>query len=363
MGTSQTKRRRFLKKALAAGAALSTLGVRQASARSTRHRPADAVGLLYDATLCIGCKACVNACKVANGLPAEFSTPDHLWDTPLDTSATTYNVIKVYRNGTQARKDREINGYAFMKVSCNHCADPSCVSACPVGAMHKDPRTGIVAYDPNRCIGCRYCVAACPFGIPKYEYDSPTGQIGKCQLCRHRMKDGHYAACAEVCPTGATLFGRTDDLLDEAHRRLALPAGTPTIFPRGRLGGPDESYPGHISHYLQHIYGEKEYGGLQLLRLSAVDFEKEGLPKLGDTSSAAESETLQHALYQHMAMPIGVLGVMLYAAKRNVPPDVPPDEAADEAADEAQHEAPDEANDEARNAQVHGAGKENDHDA
>jgi Fe-S-cluster-containing dehydrogenase component len=354
MGTSQAKRRRFLKKALAAGAVLGgALGARPASARPTRHRPADAVGLLYDATLCIGCKACVNACKVANDLPAEFSTPEHLWDTPLDTSATTYNVIKVYRNGTQARKDREINGYAFMKVSCNHCADPSCVSACPVGAMHKDPHSGIVAYDPDRCIGCRYCVAACPFGIPKYQYDSPTGQIGKCQLCRHRMKDGHYAACAEVCPTGATLFGSTRDLLVEAHRRLALPPGTPTTFPRGRLGGPDESYPGHIGRYLQHIYGEKEYGGLQLLRLSAVDFEKEGLPKLGDTSSAAESETLQHSLYQHMAMPVGVLGVMLYAARRNVPRDHDHDET-----DDANAEAGDKSSDKSSEA-----GKENDHDA
>ena len=359
MGTSQVKRRRFLKKALAAGATLGvTLSARPAAARATRHRPADAVGLLYDATLCIGCKACVNACKVANDLPAEFSTPDHLWDTPLDTSATTYNVIKVYRNGTMAHKDQEVDGYAFMKVSCNHCADPSCVSACPVGAMHKDPHTGIVGYDPNRCIGCRYCVAACPFGIPKYQYDSPTGQIGKCQLCRHRMKDGHYAACAEVCPTGATLFGRTDDLLEEAHRRLALPAGSPTTFPRGRLGGPDESYPGHTGHYLQHIYGEKEYGGLQLLRLSAVDFHKEGLPKLGDTSSAAESETLQHTLYRHMAMPIGVLGVMLYAAKRNVHTDDDDDEHRgqdDAEPGDAQRDAPKQAS---RNP-----GEEDDHDA
>jgi Fe-S-cluster-containing dehydrogenase component len=194
-------------------------------ARETRPRPPEALGLLYDSTLCVGCKACVAACKTANNNPAEFSTLDHLWDTPLDTSGYTFNLIKMYRNGTMDAKDQEVNGFAFMKTSCMHCGDPSCVSACPVSAMTKDPVTGVVGYNPDKCIGCRYCVAACPFGIPKYQYDSPTGRIGKCELCRHRHKDGHYSACAEVCPTGATLFGRTEDLLAEAKRRLAHKPG------------------------------------------------------------------------------------------------------------------------------------------
>jgi Fe-S-cluster-containing dehydrogenase component len=99
----------------------------------------------------------------------------------------------MYRNGTMETKDQEANGFAFMKTSCMHCGDPSCVSACPVSAMTKDPETGVVGYNPDKCIGCRYCVAACPFGIPKYQYDSPTGRIGKCELCRHRHKDGHYS--------------------------------------------------------------------------------------------------------------------------------------------------------------------------
>ena len=98
--------------------------------------------------------------------------------------------------------------------------------------MLKDPVTGVVAYDPDACVGCRYCVVACPFGIPKYQYDSPTGKIGKCELCRHRYEDGHYSACAEVCPTGATLFGKTADLLVEAKRRIALAPGSVTTYPR-----------------------------------------------------------------------------------------------------------------------------------
>jgi Fe-S-cluster-containing dehydrogenase component len=311
-----TNRRNFLRSALAGGAAL-TAGA-AAEARETKQRPPEALGLLYDATLCVGCKACVAACKQANNNPAVFSTEDHLWDTPLDTDGYTFNIIKMYRNGTMEAKDHEVDGFSFMKVSCMHCADPSCVSACPVSAMTKNPETGVVGYDPNRCIGCRYCVAACPFGIPKYQFDSPTGKIGKCELCRHRMKDGHYAACAEVCPTGATLYGKSSDLLAEAKRRLALTPGSRTVYPRGKLGGWDQSYEAPVGHYQQHVYGEHEYGGTQVLKLSAVNFQKAGMPDLPPYSSAALSETIQHTLYHNFIMPIAVLGAMTFAAKRNV---------------------------------------------
>ncbi|MRR51871.1 MAG: hydrogenase 2 operon protein HybA, partial [Rhodocyclaceae bacterium] len=231
-----------------------------------------------------------------------------------------FNLIKMYRNGRidNAVKDQETDGYAFMKVSCMHCADPSCVSACPVSAMTKDAKTGVVGYDADACIGCRYCVAACPFGIPKYQYDSPTGRIGKCELCRHRTKDGHYSACAEVCPTGATLYGKTSDLLAEAKRRIALKPGSVTRYPRGRLGGPDQSWEGPVGNYLQHVYGEKEYGGTQVLKLSAVNFEKLGMPELPEKSSAATSETIQHSLYGGLLMPVAVLAGLTYVAKRNV---------------------------------------------
>jgi Fe-S-cluster-containing dehydrogenase component len=220
-----------------------------------------------------------------------------------------------------ATKDAETNGFSFMKTSCMHCADPSCVSACPVSAMIKDPVTGIVSYDPDACVGCRYCVVACPFGIPKYQYDSPTGKIGKCELCRHRYKDGKYSACAEVCPTGATLYGKTSDLLAEAKRRLALKPGSVTVYPRGKLGGVDQSYEGPVGNYIQHVYGEKEYGGTQVLKLSAVNFQKVGLPDLPEYSSASISEGIQHSLYGGLVMPIAVLGVLSVIAKRNIKTD------------------------------------------
>ncbi len=312
-------RRNFFKSAgtaVAAGAASAC-----AQARGNKPMPPDAVGLLFDSTLCIGCKACVAACKQANDMPPEVSTPDALWDTPLDLSGKTLNVIKVYKHGKLEAKDQQENGWAFVKKCCLHCVDASCVSACPVKAMKKDDKTGVVSHDKNACIGCRYCVAACPFGVPRFTYDLAIPQISKCQLCTHRWPDGKYAACAEVCPTGSTLFGKVSDLKAEIARRRALEPGQATIYPRGRLGGPDQSYPGVAAKYVDHVYGEKELGGTQMLMLSGIPFEKLGYPRLPETSFAAQSETLQHTLYGGLVMPAVFLGGLTWLAKRNVKDD------------------------------------------
>jgi Fe-S-cluster-containing dehydrogenase component len=320
-------RRDFLKGALAGGTLLATGA--PAEARENLTMPVEAVGLLYDSTLCIGCKACVSACKEVNNMPPEFSQQDMLWDTPLDISGKTLNVIKVYKDGTCENKDAEKDGFAFMKVSCLHCVDPSCVSACPVSAMTKDPVNGIVSYNKDACIGCRYCVAACPFGVPRFQYDTPVPQISKCQLCKHRMGEGKYAACAEVCPTGATLYGKVKDLHAEAKRRVALKPGTETKFPRGNINTHDQSsHTAKAAAYLPQIYGEKELGGTQMMKLSAVPFEKLGMPKLPERSYAATSETMQHTLYGNaLVLPLAFLGVLTYVAKRNVKND---DDADDE---------------------------------
>ena len=318
-------RRDFLKGALA-GSSLLAAGT-PAEARPNKPMPPEALGLLYDSTLCIGCKACVAACKEVNGMPPEYSTTEQYWDTPLDISGKTITVIKMYKDGTGETKDREKDGFAFMKVSCLHCADPSCVSACPVSAMTKDPVTGIVGYDKGICIGCRYCVAACPFGVPRFEYDKALPQITKCQLCRHRIPEGNYAACAQVCPTGATLYGKVKDLHAEAKRRQALKPGEETSFPRGNINTHDQSpHVAKVAKYLPHIYGEKEVGGTQMLKLSAVPFEKLGQPTLPERSYASVSETMQHTLYGGLLAPLALLGVLTYVAKRNVKDDADADD-------------------------------------
>jgi Fe-S-cluster-containing dehydrogenase component len=324
MSENCDSRRRFLKGTLAGGAFASVAAAvpAPAEARANKTMPPEALGLLYDATLCVGCKACVAACKEVNqvnGTAPEFNTGDQrYWDTPLDTTAKTFNLIKMYRNGTMETKDAEKDGYSFMKVSCHHCVDPSCVSACPVSAMTKDAKTGIVAYDKDACIGCRYCVAACPFGVPKWDYNNPFGKIGKCELCRHRTPEGKYSACAEVCPTGATLYGKVSDLMAEAKRRLAAKPGDKFQFQRGRIDGPDQRWEGEIGTYVQKVYGEREIGGLQKLTLSGVPFEKVGLPTLPDVSPASRSESIQQALFGNMlALPIVATGILAWLIKRN----------------------------------------------
>jgi ferredoxin len=189
--------------------------------------------------------------------------------------------------------------------------------------MTKDPINGIVSYSVDACIGCRYCVAACPFGVPRFTYDTPKPIISKCQLCRHRLEDGKYAACATVCPTGATLFGKVKDLKAEIARRKALAPGTLTTFPRGKVGGGD-TYQGRVGRYVERVYGEHEIGGTQVLHLSGVPFELLDKPELPDVPPAAVSETIQHGVYYGLIAPATFLGILVAAARRNMRAAEPP---------------------------------------
>lgn len=190
------------------------------------------VGLLFDATRCIGCEACSAACKEQNGLPL-----------PIERETTAYTFTTVsQRSGLHVRS------------LCMHCLEPTCVSVCPVGALSKTAQ-GPVVYDAGKCIGCRYCIMACPFGVPKYQWDRAVPVVGKCTLCADRLAQGLATACATVCPTGATMFGERDALVAEARARI-----------RGNRG-----------EYVDHVYGLEEAGGTSVLMLSSVPFERLGL--------------------------------------------------------------------------------------
>ena len=130
--------------------------------------------MLYDATLCIGCRACVTSCKEANAMPG------NLYDPPNDLSGDTKNIIKVYH--------RDQPDQSYMKAQCMHCLDPACVRACMIGSFQKR-EFGIVTWDPTKCIGCRYCQVACPFTIPKFQWDQAAPKIIKCEMCNHRIND------------------------------------------------------------------------------------------------------------------------------------------------------------------------------
>jgi formate dehydrogenase iron-sulfur subunit len=199
-------------------------------------------GILFDVTLCVGCGSCYKKCKQVNNLPQtnkEF-LQDHLSD-------NTYTVVEQYGN-------------RYARKQCMHCNEPACASVCLVGAIKKSP-TGAVVYDADKCIGCRYCMQACPHKIPRYEWASTKPRIRKCILCNDRVKAGQLPGCAEICPTEATLFGEMDQLIKVAKNRLKF--------------NPEK--------YHQKIYGLEEAGGSHVLVISPVPFEQLGyvpsLPK------------------------------------------------------------------------------------
>ncbi len=192
--------------------------------------------ILTDTTKCIGCHLCVEACKKENHLPQDVP---RRWD--LDDGLSARNWTSVV--GRESDK--------FVRKQCRHCLEPACVASCPVGALHKT-EIGAVVYDNNRCIGCRYCMMACPFGIPRYDWDQLVPYIRKCVLCYEtRLKYGKQPACTEVCPTKATVFGDRNELLAEAHRRLQ----------------------GSTPRYIKKVWGEHEIGGTSVLYISDIDLD------------------------------------------------------------------------------------------
>jgi len=239
-------RRSFLQLAGAGGtAALVTLPTKSASVEGVEPSPGDAErSVLVDTTVCIGCRACEAACAEVNGLP-DPSLDEVVYPLMRQTGPESFTVVnRVIRKNGKPR---------YVKRQCMHCIEPACASACPVRALDKEP-FGPVNYHADRCMGCRYCMVACPFRVPKYEYAKAIPRVRKCTFCAERQKEGKKPGCVGVCPSGALNFGRRGELLLEARRRV--------------FGNPDR--------YVQHIYGENEAGGTNWMYITDVPFEKLG---------------------------------------------------------------------------------------
>ncbi|WLI75787.1 hydrogenase 2 operon protein HybA [Kosakonia sp. H02] len=311
-------RRDFLK--VASGGAL-LLGGSSASCAAALNRPPipGALGMLYDSTLCVGCQACVTRCQDIN-TPQRNPQGEQTWSNNDKLSPYTNNIIQVWHSGNGQNKDQLQDGYAYIKKQCMHCVDANCVSVCPVQALKKDGKTGIVHYDASVCTGCRYCMVACPFDVPKYDYNNPFGALHKCELCNQkgveRLDNGELPGCVEVCPAGAVIFGTREELLDEAKKRLALKPGSQYAYPRQTLQTGD-AYRHTVASYYPHLYGENEGGGTQVLVLSGVPYEALGLPVLDDLATGARSEHVQHTVYKGMMLPLAVLVGLTALVRRN----------------------------------------------
>ncbi len=204
---------------------------------------------LIDMTKCTGCRGCQVACKQWNQLEAEetefFSGEGY--QNPPAMSEYTFTRIKF--------RDFQKNGqneFAFYKEMCMHCADPACASVCPVGAFEKTEE-GPVIYKADRCIGCRFCMIACPFGVPKYEWSKGLPLVKKCTGCYSRLKEGLQPACATACPT-AISYGPREEMIKLAEQRLSR-------------------YP---DRYINKVYGKEEAGGTTVIYLTSVPFDELG---------------------------------------------------------------------------------------
>jgi formate dehydrogenase iron-sulfur subunit len=228
--------------------------------------------ILVDVTKCTGCERCVAACVEASGTDPLQAQIDR---------ATTADGLSADRLVSVRKADEG----RFVRISCMHCLEPSCVSACLVGGITKTPE-GAVIYDPDKCIGCRYCMLACPFHIPRYEWGETNPLMRKCAMCFERQAEGKVPACVDACPNEALRFGERDEMLSEAHRLIT--------YGRGR--------------YLPRVWGEHEFGGTCVLYVSDVDLGAVGWPHVETDAIPTLTEPL---IAKTPAIGLSVMGAVL----------------------------------------------------
>ncbi len=271
--------------AVGAGAdVLTSTGSALGSTHAPELGPVD--GVLVDLSACIGCRLCEFACRKSNGIePGPIESYDdpsvfaHM-RRPGSDALTVVNAFPGLAPADPTTRPMPVHA----KINCMHCNQPACVSACIVGALRKK-ENGAVTYDEWKCIGCRYCMVACPFQLPAYSYeDVLTPRVRKCQFCYdERTSKGQTPACVEACPRQAMTFGKRSELLELAKERIAE----------------------HPERYVDHLYGEHEIGGTSWMYLSPVPFAQAGFIPLGNAAPPVLTEAIQHGVFKYWIAPVG----------------------------------------------------------
>jgi formate dehydrogenase iron-sulfur subunit len=212
------------------------------------------VAKLIDVSKCIGCKACQAACMEWNDLRDEVGGTDGTYDNPRDLSAQSWTVMR-FAEYENPKGDLE---WLIRKDGCMHCADPGCLKACPAPGAIVQYANGIVDFHEEQCIGCGYCIAGCPFDVPRIS--KRDNKAYKCNLCSDRVAVGLEPACVKTCPTGAITFGSKEQMRHDAEERIA------DLKSRGfeHAGLYDPSGVGgtHVMYVLHHADQPGLYSGL-----------------------------------------------------------------------------------------------------
>jgi len=281
---SGKSRRDFLKTSALVGAGVAGFSSAvQAAPKNILSE--DRMGVLVDTTVCVGCRNCEWACRNAHGLEAgnvESYEDRTILKTKRRPDIKSLTVVNEYPAGKNAALPVDV------KVQCMHCDHPACVSACIVGAFSKE-ENGTVIWDTDKCIGCRYCMAACPFQVPAFEYNKAINPlIMKCDFCFNRTKEGKLPACVSICPVEALTYGVRSDLVKIARDRIRR----------------------NPERYVDHIFGEYEVGGTSWMYLSNKDFSELDFPKLKTNPAPGVSESIQHGIFAYFVPPVSLYALL-----------------------------------------------------